>query len=73
MEEDLNPKYEDRVDGWGFWWWDRWVGGWGPVGDSSIFGLVRKTGDFTVRCPTGPFPVSPVPALTGEVVHRYRV
>jgi hypothetical protein len=26
-----------------------------------------------LRCPTGPFPVSPVPALAGEVVHRYRL
>jgi hypothetical protein len=26
-----------------------------------------------VRHPTGPFPVSPVPALAGEVVHRYRL
>jgi hypothetical protein len=26
-----------------------------------------------VRHPTGPFPVSPVPALAGEVIHRYRL
>ncbi len=26
--------------------------------------------DPCVRCPTGPFPVSPVPDLPGEVVHR---
>ena len=26
-----------------------------------------------LRDATGPFPVSPVPALTGEVVHRYRL
>ncbi len=26
-----------------------------------------------LRCPTGPFPVSPVPVLAGEVTHRYRL
>jgi hypothetical protein len=26
-----------------------------------------------LRHPTGPFPVSPVPALAGEVIHRYRL
>jgi hypothetical protein len=26
-----------------------------------------------LRCPTGPFPVSPVPVLAGEVAHRYRL
>jgi hypothetical protein len=27
----------------------------------------------TVRHVTGPFPVSPVPVLAGEVAHRYRL
>ena len=27
----------------------------------------------TLRHVTGPFPVSPVPALAGEVAHRYRL
>ena len=33
----------------------------------------KETRDQGVRHPTGPFPVSPVPALAGEVVHRYRL
>jgi hypothetical protein len=28
---------------------------------------------YQLRHPTGPFPVSPVPALAGEVIHRYRL
>ncbi len=28
---------------------------------------------FYLRCLTGPFPVSPVPVLAGEVAHRYRL
>ena len=47
MEEDVKPKDEDGVDGRGFCGWDGWVGGLGAVGDSSIFGLVRRTGAFT--------------------------
>ena len=30
----------------------------------------RKILVSTVRCPTGPFPVSPVPVLSGEVDQR---
>ncbi len=52
MEEDVEPKDEDRVDGWGVCGWDGWVGGLGAVGVSSIFGLVRRTGAFAVMLPT---------------------
>ncbi len=47
MEEDVNPKDEDGVDGRGVSGWDGWVCGLGAVGDSSIFGLVRRDGAFT--------------------------
>ena len=47
MEEDVKPKDVDGVDGWGFYGWDGWVCGLGPVDASSIFGLVRRTGAFT--------------------------
>ena len=47
MEEDVKPKDEDGVDGRGVCGWDRWVGGLGVVGASSIFGLVRRAGAFT--------------------------
>jgi hypothetical protein len=47
MEENVKPKDEDGVDGWGVWGWDGWVCGLGPVGASSIFGLVRRAGAFT--------------------------
>ncbi len=40
------------VDGWGVSGWDGWVSGLGAVGTSSIFGLVRRTGSFTVVLPT---------------------
>ncbi len=39
MEEDVNPKDEDGVDGRGVGGWDGWVCGLGAVGASSIFGL----------------------------------
>ncbi len=52
MEEDVEPKDEDGVDGRGVQGWDTWVGGLGVVGDSSIFGLVRRTGSFAVVLPT---------------------
>jgi hypothetical protein len=54
MEEDVEPKDEDGVDGRGVFGWDGWVGGLSVVGDSSIliFGLVRGTGTFTVVLPT---------------------
>ncbi len=52
-------------------------------GLSSLIGTYSKGGvkyegcripvGFRVRHPTGPFPVSPVPALAGEVIHRYRL
>ncbi len=32
MEEDVEPKDEDRVDGRGFCGWDGWVGGLSVVG-----------------------------------------
>jgi hypothetical protein len=32
--------------------------------------MLNKCG---LRCPTGPFPVSPVPVLAGEAAHRYRL
>ena len=47
MEEDVKPKDEGGVDGREVCGWDGWVGGLGAVGDSSIFGLVRRTGTFT--------------------------
>jgi hypothetical protein len=52
MEEDVEPRDEDGVDGWGFYGWDGWGCGLGAVGASSIFGLVRGTGSFTVVLPT---------------------
>jgi hypothetical protein len=52
MEEDVEPKNEDGVDGRGVSGWDGWVGGLGAVGVSSIFGLVRRSGVFTVVLPT---------------------
>jgi hypothetical protein len=52
MEEDVEPKDEDGVDGRGVCGWDGWVGGLGAVGTSSIFGLVRGTGTFATVLPT---------------------
>ena len=52
MEEDVEPRDEDGVDGRGFCGWDGWVGGLGAVVVSSIFGLVRGSGDFTAVLPT---------------------
>ncbi len=52
MEEDVEPKDEDGVDGRGFSGWDGWVGGLGAVGASSIFGFVRRVGAFTPVLPT---------------------
>ena len=52
MEEDVEPKDEDGVDGRGVCGWDGWVGGLGAVGASSIFGLVRGSGVFDVVLPT---------------------
>ena len=46
MEEDVEPKDEDGVDGRRVCGWDGWVGGLGAVGASSIFGLVRRAGAF---------------------------
>jgi hypothetical protein len=47
MEEDVEPKDEDGVDGRGFCGWDGWVGGLGAVDASSIFGLVLRAGGNT--------------------------
>ena len=47
-----------------------------PVARNSLELIRIVTGDrdvSTLRHVTGPFPVSPVPVLTGEVVHRYRL
>jgi hypothetical protein len=52
MEEDVEPRDEDGVDGRGVCRWDGWVGGLGAVGDSSLFGLVRGTGVFDEVLPT---------------------
>jgi hypothetical protein len=52
MEEDVEPKDEDGVDGRGVSGWDGWVGGLGAAHDSSIFGLVRRVGAFTPVLPT---------------------
>jgi hypothetical protein len=52
MEEDVEPKDVDGVDGRGVSGSDGWVGGLGEVGVSSIFGLVRRTGTFDVVLPT---------------------
>ena len=52
MEEDVKSKDEDGVDGRGVCGWDGWVCGLGAVGVSPIFGLVRRTGAFTVVLPT---------------------
>ena len=66
MEEDVEPKDEDGVDGWGVCGWDGWVGGLGAMGVSSIFGLVRGTGTFTVVLPIFFF-VSRI-----QIAQRYR-
>jgi hypothetical protein len=52
MEEDVEPKDEDGVDGWGVCGWYGWVGGLGAVDASSIFGLVRRAGAFAPVLPT---------------------
>ena len=52
MEEDVEPKDEDGVDGRGVGGWDGWVCGLGTVGSSPIFGLVRRTGVFVSVFPT---------------------
>ena len=52
MEEDVEPRDEDGVDGRGVSGWDGWVGPLGVVDVSSIFGLVRGVGTFVVVIPT---------------------
>jgi hypothetical protein len=52
MEEDVEPKDEDGVDGRGACGWDGWVCGLGAVGVSSISGLVRRAGAFAAVLPT---------------------
>ena len=39
----------------------------------DLSGLTFQEWDPSLRGPTGPFPVSPVPVLAGEVAHRYRL
>ncbi len=51
MEEDVEPKDEDGVDGRGVSGWDGWVRGLGSVVVSLIFGLVRGSGAFTSVIP----------------------
>ncbi len=52
MEEDVEPKDEDGVDGRRVCRWDGWVGGLGAVGPSSLFWLVRGAGVFVAVLPT---------------------
>jgi hypothetical protein len=52
MEEDVETKHEDGVDGRGVSRWNEWVGGLGVVGVSSLFGLVRGSGTFVEVLPT---------------------
>ena len=47
MEEDVEPRDEDGVDGRGVYGWDGRVCGLGAVGTSSILGLIRGTRAFT--------------------------
>jgi hypothetical protein len=66
MEEDVKPKDQDGVDGWGVCGWDGWVCGLGAVGASLVFGLVRGTGAFA--------PVLPSVVLVSRIqlAQRYR-
>ena len=44
------------------------------INTKGVDGVIPKHwSTFRVRCPTGPFPVSPVPVLAGYVVHGYRL
>jgi hypothetical protein len=50
------------------------------MGVCSVLSTSYRSGNGPVGClgclfwhPTGPFPVSPVPVLAGEVAHRYRL
>jgi hypothetical protein len=52
MEEDVEPRDEDGVDGRGVCGWDRRVCGLGAVGASSILGLIRGVRAFTTVLPT---------------------
>ena len=52
MEEDVEPRDEDGVDGQGVCGWDGRVCVLGAVGASSIFGLVRGTRTFATVLPT---------------------
>jgi hypothetical protein len=52
MEEDVKPKDEDGVDGWGVSGWDGLLGGLGAVGASLTFGVVRGAGTFAAVLPT---------------------
>jgi hypothetical protein len=55
MEEDVDPRDVDGVDGRGVRGWDGRVCGLGAVGASSIFGLVRSAGSFVAVLPTCAF------------------
>ena len=48
IEEDVEPRDEDGVDGWGVCGWDERVCGLGAVGGSSILGLIRGVRVFVV-------------------------
>ena len=52
MEEDVEPKDEDGIDGRGVYGCDGWVCGLVTVGDSPIFGLVRRDCVFAAVLPT---------------------
>ena len=52
MEEDVEPRDEDGVDGRGFCGWDGRVCGLGAVGASLVFGLVRGAGAFAAVLPS---------------------
>jgi hypothetical protein len=52
MEEDVDPRDADGVDGRGVRGWDGRVCGLGAVGASSILGLVRGAGAFAAVLPT---------------------
>ena len=52
MEEDVEPRDEDGVDGRGVCGWDGRVCGLGAVGASSILGLIRGARAFAAVLPT---------------------
>ncbi len=52
MEEDVERRDEDGVDGRGVCGWDGWVCGLGAVGASSILGFIRGVRAFAAVLPT---------------------